>query len=85
MVLEERYWIDLSYCWYSCDEIQACGLPLLVLGLLWIKHAEDGEDMWERVGSIGWKCFGWMKSGGQTTLGAIENVFLFPNLECGSR
>jgi hypothetical protein len=63
----ERYWLDLSYYWYSFDEIWACGFPLLVLSLLWLYQGVGEKEWWHL--EVSWGVVGGMQSGGQRGLG----------------
>lgn len=82
-ISERRYWLDLSYyCWYSRDDIWACGFPLWVLSLLRIKHFGQREKTQVCcVGSAGCKCFEWNEVGWTNwTAPVFSMCFLFQAL-----
>ena len=53
--------------WDSYNEIWVCGLPLLVLSLLWLYQGVGEKEWWHL--EVSWGVVGGMQSGGQRGLG----------------
>lgn len=57
--LERSCQVNLSPCWYYCDEIWALWIIFLVFSLIWTEQVETEKSMWGWVWLNGWKWMGW--------------------------